>query len=456
VKNKWYMLNFFPLLVLLSLLLAACNTPFPLPTSSAPPNEKVDWYSVRIFPDHSGWALTSRGVLHTEDSGSHWTVVTPPALTTQDSSTISAAYFLNSQNAWIAKTGATQYIRQGNNQPELPKGAGYPSPVAGNIKKQQPELAHVFHTADGGKTWQSSEIPDTASTYTDTMSGAGFVAGAFAPQVPYGENRGMVAINSIISTDAQNVWVSVSNTNVHTGGGEEIYTNVYRRLWHSTNGGQSWNKAWEDTNPTFPNSGAAQVYFANKTTGLMSGSQQLDVMVTHDGQTWQGETLPSQGLTSQDLSVTSQVSPVLFNAQDGVVSLQKYESGGRYGLYLYTTHDGGQTWQKAGQLEVPQYPATTEAYDQTVNYLDTQHWLVAADSVLYSTNDGGQHWQTLSLPQEYRYTGSLSFVSGQEGWAIGKSLSTSTATPSQQTQTSSLIHTSNGGQTWEKVNYQIS
>jgi photosystem II stability/assembly factor-like uncharacterized protein len=431
MKNMYHERKLLPFLLLLCLLLTACGSNS---GTSTGPDGGVNWYALHIFSDHSGWALASRGIMHTQDSGNHWTSVTPSELTIRSDFASLTPFFLNTQSAWIATTGRTQYVTYGN--------------------KQKPEMAHVFHTANGGKTWQSSEIPDTANTYSDSLSGPGFVAGSFLPLTPFGENRRMISLNNIISTDGHNVWVTISCTNVHTGGGHEDYTNVYRRLWHSTDGGQSWNKAWENTDSTL-NVAAAWASFLNTKMGLMSGAQPLDLFVTYDGQTWKNRTLPAQGLTAQDLQMSTLEPAALFTTSEGAVSLRTYERGAHYLISLYVTHNGGQSWQKAGLLEFPQYTGGGEQDSKTVHYLDSQHWLVSGESVLSRTDDAGKHWQTLQLPQGYHYIENVSFVSDQEGWGIGRSLSTNQAVSSRQMLTTGLIHTTDGGKTWEKVNYQI-
>src|SRR5258708_518700 len=89
---------------------------------------RLNWYTLQFFADQSGWAVTSQGVLHTQDAGQHWTVVSPPDFTDKTASAALTSAFLDGRNAWVVIPSGTQYVRYGNNQ--------------------LPENAHAFHTAD--------------------------------------------------------------------------------------------------------------------------------------------------------------------------------------------------------------------------------------------------------------------------------------------------------------------
>jgi photosystem II stability/assembly factor-like uncharacterized protein len=236
---------------------------------------------------------------------------------------------------------------------------------------------------------------------------------------------------------------------IHTGGGEETYTTRYVRIWHTSDNGGTWNKSWETTDKDHAPSGGA--YFVNNTMGLLGGTSPISLLLTNDGgKTWQEKTLPAHGLTTRDLSVSIQELPTFFDSNNGVVTLRQYEPNQHLKYFPYVTHDGGQTWQAAASVDAPQ---SIESQQKDMTYLDVQHWMVVGNNVAYKTDDGGQNWQAITLPAPYSYVGNLSFVSAQIGWGIGMSLPTTPGTSQQLT--TDLLHTIDGGKTWQKVSAQI-
>ncbi|WP_250122887.1 photosynthesis system II assembly factor Ycf48 [Chroococcidiopsis sp. CCMEE 29] len=82
----------------------------------------------------------------------------------------------------------------------------------------------------------------------------------------------------------------------------------------------------------------------------------------------------------------------------------------------------------------------TEANLQDISFTDNlQHgWLVGSKSTLLETTDGGQTWQPINLDLENQnYLFSAVSFSGQEGWIVGKP--------------SVLLHTTDGGSSWSRI-----
>ena len=152
----WLLLGCLAVLLLGFIVIERGHLGGSAPTNGGATNTGA-WLSVRVFPDGQGWAVTVHALLHTTDDGQHWTKVTP--WTSADlefgGRLDELATFLDGQQAWLVLPGRTTYVKLGQNQ--------------------QPELARSFRTIDGGRTWQKGTLPDTASTYQDTQSGAGFV-----------------------------------------------------------------------------------------------------------------------------------------------------------------------------------------------------------------------------------------------------------------------------------------
>lgn len=414
-----------PLIVLLlaCLLLTACGKQSDTDGSG---NGATSWYTVRIFPDQGGWAITSRGILHTDDNGNTWHIVTPPDLQGYASFASLPFSFWNSQVIWLASTGQTQYVQYG--------------------QKQTPDPAHTYHSVDGGKSWLRGDIPDTTGTYSDIRSTAGFLLHTFQQLQPQGENRTVIGIHSISAIDPQHAWISVSCQNWHTGGGQESVSLVYLRLWKTADGGKSWQKQWENTDKNYPYYGSFWAYFLTPTTALRGTTLPINMLLSHDkGQNWQQKVLPRQ-LSPQVLQVSTLEQPTFFDTSHGVVNIKQFEPNQHYRYYPFVTSDGGQNWQAAAPLELPSARSSTQ-----ISYLDSAHWIASGTGMLSLTSDGGAHWQQFKLAPDIVTITSFSFVTVEEGWGISQQPASGTNLPNPTT----LVHTVDGGRTWKAVNYKI-
>ncbi|MBA2288658.1 MAG: hypothetical protein H0W02_24545 [Ktedonobacteraceae bacterium] len=391
------------------------------------------WLSVRLFPDRHGWALTVLGVFHTEDAGQHWHNVTPwTAADFQFGGRVDAlSTFVNGDDAWLVRPARSTYVKFGQNQ--------------------KPEQARSFRTTDAGKTWQRAEIPDTASTYRDTMSGPGLVTGILKPFVPQGEYRDQVSINGISAINGRNAWVTVSKSSTHTGGGHEDIVFEYSRVWHSNDGGKTW-KLLAEQKPAGASDrplGLGWIYFMDAATGLMTGTTPFSLAVSRDsGAHWVAQDLPTQNLTPLDRQRATQGQATFFDAHNGVIPMQIYTSEHSYKVFQYVTHDRAKTWQMSTIQEPGDYHA---AY-----YLDAQHWmLMQGNTALVKTVDGGATWNTTSIQTGFAYISDMTFVSSKEGWALGRNVAYLQGNQYSQDTAITLLKTTNSGQTWTQASYTV-
>ena len=112
--------------------------------------------------------------------------------------------------------------------------------------------------------------------------------------------------------------------------------------------------------------------------------------------------------------------------------------GNKMEYVLLHTDDGGAVWQNE---DVPIADVQCK-----LHFLDPETgWLVGWDvnsagrGVVAHTTDGGQSWIIYKIPRDPHFSGNLdlravSFVSPQEGWAVGDS---------------TILHTVDRGETWE-------
>ncbi|MFL5655481.1 MAG: WD40/YVTN/BNR-like repeat-containing protein [Ktedonobacteraceae bacterium] len=331
--------------------------------------------SLRMIDATTGWALAGKAVLHTTDGGMQWNDITPPGYSINPGSVMDA---LTASQAWVA----------------IPQ-SGY--------------TTRIFRTVDGGQTWQSSTIPNDQT-------------GTRVAQITF--------------VNAQDGWILANRG----GAASAEIVNIYR----TTDGGRTWISvsralaASTDGPPPghLPFGGAKSgIHFLNASTGWVTGTVLLPglawLYVSHDGgSTWNRQTLPlPPGVPPAQLLLRP---PMFFSATDGIlpVSFSNNETG--IATVIYTTHDGGTTWQATTPV-----PVALSAVD----FLDMQHGWVTDGSILYATSNGGHHWTKIVPGTGFKHITQLDFISSTVGWAIG----------GQGTGAPFLFKTVDGGQTWTPI-----
>lgn len=149
----------------------------------------------------------------------------------------------------------------------------------------------------------------------------------------------------------------------------------------------SRTSGWAITAPTSTNAGTVK-----KAGGTLYHS-------TDGGATWRRVDLPPilpTGGSHRRIPATFGL-PVFFGRGEGVLAGRVYDTvSGAEPVVVYTTRDGGRTWQ--GRL-APQNPATRR-YQQgffTVPFAAAgpSRWTTYAGSTLYTTTDAGATWTTV-------------------------------------------------------------
>lgn len=329
--------------------------------------------ALHMIDGSRGWGLTQRAVLSTGDGGVHWKNVTPPGAALSKSS---IADFRTATIASIATSGSDGASTQ------------------------------VLHTADGGTNWQQATIP-----------------------LPFPRQISFV--------DAQHGWLLAA---VQALGGAAEPVSVFRTV----DGGKTWSNVssalFADTTPPgrLPYGGQKTgLYFLDSLTGWLTGTVFAPnlawLYITHDGgTTWQQQTLPpTPGVPSARFTV---LAPRFFSASEGILPIifSDDTTGNAITTAIYTTHDGGKTWQSTQPL-----PNASSL----LSFADMRYGWASDGTALFQTDDGGNHWRTLSPSASFKHITRLDFTSDTVGWAISSSTST----------VSTLLKTADGGRTWSSI-----
>lgn len=304
--------------------------------------------------------------------------------------------------------------------------------IATVLETEQSQL-NIYHTSDGGQSWQRSTIQagylETPPVFVDAMHGW------------------VLATDNYPGNDPGSAYI-----------GKEI------ALFRTVNGGQTWQRILstkatsqlpntsDDAYGTAPLTASARMQFATSSTGWMAGtSYRMDsssfswLYVTHDGGlTWQQVSIP---FPAQSMIAWP---PTFFSSQDGLLPVLTSGPAPQYtpGTMLFATHDSGQTWT-----------GTPIAFDATnAAYMDMSHaWVQTSNSnkhTFYTTSDGGSHWTTGQMHSAFKNIRNVSFVSPLVGWALADNRTMFFPEPGGGLRTGdviALLKTVDGGHTWQEI-----
>src|SRR5579884_3220577 len=120
------------------------------------------------------------------------------------------------------------------------------------------------------------------------------------------------------------------------------------------------------------------------------------------------------------------------------------------------TNDGGKHWQ---QVTPAGFSSDQEILDfcllnENIAWLSLRSFSSKAQITLsrfYHTTDGGKTWQSLPLPDPLSSVGSMSFINEHEGWMLHSPSLAGTPPTDDQVAPTSLMHTTDGGKTWQNL-----
>ena len=376
--------------------------------------------SLHMISATIGWAVSqdftgtdTNSILKTTDGGRHWRV--------------------------MLKCIPKQSIRQGFTGPCLTN--FHSGSVATVIQpesdsKTQASRIRIFHTSDGGQTWQSSLLNashlETPALFVDGLHGWAFATDHFPGPDP---------------------------GSAYIGGQIALYrTSDGGKTWQRIGSGPSTSQLASTSDDAYgipPFAASARMSFVTPSTGWIIGtashadlSDYSWLYLTHDGgNSWH------QVALSFPATALALWTPTFFTEQEGLFPVLTSGPAPQYAhtTMLYTTQDGGQTWT-----------STDVSFDVTnAVFIDMNH-AVAADSngsnALYATSDGWKHWTKTSVHTSFKIVDGFDFVSPTLGWAFADNLNLSLPEPGggiRKGDVIALIQTTDGGRTWHEISHSV-
>lgn len=319
-----------------------------LPAAASPELARID------FQDkNNGWGIAVNGngaVLRTVDGGSTWLNATPQG--TGSIGLSASLTVLNGNHVWLLVPGTDFFS------------------------------GTLYRTSDGGMTWSSSTVP---------------FGGAYLQFLDSNKGRALADRGA-------------------TAGSESV------ELFQTADGGAAWTSVFHDdpgqagSSDSLPLAGIKNgMTFRDTQTGWVTGSLpaagEVYLYITQDGGiSWsqQNVSLPAGFQAYQYLTQA----PVFFG-NVGILPLTIYQPDGT-GLTFFTSQDGGLNWTgdpaDAKQVIQPGLPAIADAL---------HFWSWDGGTSLYTSRDGGQTWENAKASLDLGGNlARLDFVPGFTGWAL--------------------------------------
>lgn len=303
---------------------------------------------VRFFSATEGWGVDSLGnVLNTTQGTLAWKNVSPPGAKPGVGPSKVTVFFLDTAHAWAI-------YRMGSGGPIT-------------------EVV-VWSTSDGGKTWKKAD-PINVS------------------------DEGLVPVQ-IFFVDSNHGWFL-----------GQIYpgmNQVYTALYATQDGGATWTEISTSTPGSekgLPGSyslpyGSTLFTFVDTTHGF-AGGQNL-YQTTDGGATWTAAALPDPPDAPPLATPVFYVSPPQFSTpQDGILTYTLFLADNVFcppcdvsdklpaAIYIYTTHDAGQTWTPA---RAPENTGVAGLVDAQRGWFVGRQNTGALEASIYTTSDGGATW----------------------------------------------------------------
>ena len=347
--------------------LAPENTPLPT-VAEAPLIDAPSIILIDMLDESYGWGVTETEVVSTNDGGVTWYNVTPPGLTDVGYSVFTD--FLDKSHAWVQTVDPNNYPNGGT----------------------------IYRTSDGGLSWETFPTPFSAGDME-------FV-------------------------DADNGWMMAD---LGVGAGSMAVA-----IFQTTDGGVTWNRTYIN-DPSIEGAGDSLPLGGIKVTmvpldmntawvgGVIYSSGSTYLFRTDDGgKNWAQVTMMLPGKAQSSELAIEQVK--FFSPTQGFLVIRLTSTTQE--TIVFTTQDGGQTWDPApaslpnsGVLETP-------SAQEIIFYYGNQ---------FYVTKDAAQTFEVIDPNIAFGdFLTDMSFVNASTGWVI-------TTSPTNQR---TLYKTMDGGLTW--------
>ncbi|MDQ6949131.1 MAG: hypothetical protein M3256_23450, partial [Actinomycetota bacterium] len=306
----------------------------------------------------------------------------------------------------------------------------------------------IYHSDDGGRTWQDVSPYPEVKTFNGARAVAGWefldsdhawiagIGGGVLNTTDGGKSWPQSAVFLGTAGVVQNLHLSFVTPSTGFASVEMSHQSgapTDNGIFETTDGGASWTLV----NPAAPFDIAGAITFTSPTTGWAVGSVNGLYRTADAGRSWTAQQPggPTDGRATYSV-------PRLFGP-DGVVEARPTDATGT--TIVYVTHDGGRSWARAPlprDLDVSPYGSGIVPFEA----VSATHWLLAAGQKLFVTDDAGASWSERHVSVK---VSNLSFIDASTGWAWTTTNECTHTPPCPRD--SAMVATFDGGQTWTPI-----
>jgi photosystem II stability/assembly factor-like uncharacterized protein len=347
------------------------DTPAP-PALAAPVIETPALIDIQFFNELDGWGLTETFIVRTNDGGITWYSVTPPDI--EDMSSGVETFILDEDHAWVQKPDFNNF----------------------------PNNGLLYHTADGGLTWNISSTPFSSGDLSFIDAERGWML------ADLGAAAGSNAVAVFQTEDGGTTWTQTytNDPNLPDAGDSLPLGGIKSDLMP-----RDMQTAWVGGNVYSPGT----VYFYRTDDSGRTWSL-VDLELPADAENFE------LGIDQDQMQFVSE--------DDGFLVVRM--SGDFTQTAVYVTNDGGDTWTLTPTL----IPNAGES-----DFLSAEEAIIYNGEQFYVTRDAARTWVTVSPDIVFGDSfASMDFVNPNTGWII-----------SAVEEHRSLYRTSDGGATWLPV-----
>ncbi len=395
--------------------------------------------AVSFITLQEGWVATGTQLIHTQDGGKTWQIVsdTPDSFSRLDFVSQTHGWGLGKVGLYVTVDGGKNWLQQLAGSFDV--GRGIWKPEIDFVNDQVGWLVEdgrIRRTQDGGQTWQGVVVPlnglraGPLYSLSFTSPQRGWVMRAYCVQPACdltlfktqdgGANWEEVAHGGLNDKESRLPWFRSPDELFFLDDLHGWFVGAAYTPDHFTSDG---GKTWKSLTGSFTgaSSGPHQVHMFTLLQGVAAywvGGFTAAVRTEDGGNTWQS-IFPAPGPSSF---------LQFFNSEDGFGI--KYTQG----QALLSTTDGGISWQKVRDLS-----CRTQFLTLTSGWGICSFPPIQSQEALYHTVDGGQTWQEISAPIN-DLSDNFRFFDDQAGviWKFS----------------SAVYGTQDGGQSWKLVSFE--
>lgn len=283
-------------------------------------------------------------------------------------------------------------------------------------------------TKDGGKTWQ--------------IIAPAAVNDEFECATMIDDRRGWAVTHQgqVFTTDSGGaIWTRISALPELTCAGQIEFINdkdgwvrECLSVWRTRDGGITWQKMLSVSTPGVAGQPTG-MSLIDANTVVVSGSGGQIYLTKDGGETWKIQALfGGKGVDYSDVWFVDQ-------KHGWITGRQVMIAGESVRPLLFETIDGGESWK---QLSVDH-----EILPSSVCFVDNEGWLAGSkrivngnsirlEGMLLHTTDGGNSWEHVQLGPSEPFLTEVRFADKEHGWVIGRD---------------TLFRTDDSGKTWKRV-----